>query len=249
METSKDLFNEILDSGPSQGTLLLFLSRMKEDGQLERVIQGCQKALVLYPNDIYIRRLLAESYHEAGHPAKAESELENVFGQIDDLVSSYRLQAEIYFRQERNEEATEVLKVYLAHRPDDKDALRLMDSITPSEKVSAEPGPTMEEETAPPELEELPDIATSTLAEIYLEQGQLQEAIYTYEKLLAQGHGDNKSRQRLEELKERLEADRATEQKQTESARFRKKKEKLISILDSWLAKIREQSKTGISVT
>lgn len=249
MENSNDLFSEILDSGPSQGTLLLFLSRMKEEGQLERVIQGCQRALVLYPNDIYIRRLLAESYHEAGHPAKAENELDNVFAQIDDLASSYRLQAEIYCRQERDEEATEVLKVYLAHRPDDRDALRLMDSLAPSEEASAEPGPVMVEEAAPPEREELPDIATSTLAEIYLEQGQMQDAIYTYEKLLAQGHDDDKARQRLEELKERLEADKATEQKQAESARSRKKKEKLISILDSWLARIREQSEKGMSVT
>ncbi|MDY7036844.1 MAG: hypothetical protein SV375_11870, partial [Thermodesulfobacteriota bacterium] len=66
MGTSDDLYNQILNNAPSPGTLFLVLSRLKEEGQLKRVIQECIKALNIYPDDIQIRQLLAESYLKSG---------------------------------------------------------------------------------------------------------------------------------------------------------------------------------------
>jgi hypothetical protein len=42
MGESNDLFGQILNQGPSQGTLFLVLTKMKEEGRPFEVIQGSQ---------------------------------------------------------------------------------------------------------------------------------------------------------------------------------------------------------------
>ena len=259
METLDDLFNRILTNGPSPGTLLLVLSKIKEGGNPARVIQECLKALNIYPNDIPIRQLLAESYFEAGLLSQAEGELEKVATRMDDLIPIYKLRAEIYRRQRREEEAMDALKLYLAHRPEDEDALHLLDilkpleiaPITEPEATIEEVAPTVEEveerEAESFEEEAPPEIATLTLAEIYFDQGQIQEAIDIYEKVVAQNPENNHSKQRLDELKDMMAAGETIEDKGLD--RIRQKKEKMIAILEAWLANIQEKAKTPMTVT
>jgi len=259
METLDDLFNRILANGPSPGTLLHVLSKIKEGGNPARVIQECLKALNIYPNDIPIRQLLAESYFETGLLSQAEDELEKVANQMDDLIPIYKLQAEIYRRQRREEEAMDALKLYLAHRPDDEDALRLLDTLKPPEMAPITEPETTIEEVAPiiEELEEREaksfeeesphEIATPTLAEIYLDQGQIQEAMEIYEKVVAQNPEDDRCKQRLDELKDMMAADETREDKKLD--KVRQKKEKMVAILESWLANIQEKANTRLTVT
>lgn len=136
MKTSGSLFDEILAGAPSHGTLILVLSRMKEEGHFKRVIQECLKALETYPCDIPVRRLLAETYFESGRISQAESELNRVIAQIDELAApAYRLQAELLVRQNREREAIAPLKCYLAHRSDDTEARRVLEGLeTPEEE-------------------------------------------------------------------------------------------------------------------
>ena len=250
MGTSDELYDQILTNGPSSKTLFLLLSRLKEEGQIERVIQESLKALDAYPNDMYIRRLLAETYFEAGLISQAETELEKVIQLIGDLTDVYKLQAEIYRRQERKEEAAEVLKVYLAHRPDDEEADHFLDGLKTAEETPVdEPQPTAEDISFPlekdigeephvPPEEEAPEIPTSTLAELYFEQGQIQEAINTYEMLVTEDPEDGRSRERLKELKT-LTGEEAQIEKE-DSERLREKKKRMIAILESWRTNIRE---------
>ena len=165
---------------------------------------------------------------------------------------------DIYSHQKRGEEAAKALKVYLAHRPDDEEALRLLETLQPPEEPPTQPTPAkeeeavsleeIEEEVAPPlEEEGLPDIATPTLAELYFDQGRLKEAIETYEKIIAQDPDDTQSGQRLDELIALSAQEKSAEVK--EQDRVRQNKEKMIVILETWLANIREQSKTEIQVS
>ncbi|MCJ7775153.1 MAG: tetratricopeptide repeat protein, partial [Desulfobulbaceae bacterium] len=131
MEKSNDLLGEILNNGPSQGTFFLVLKKMKEQGQSSEVIRECQKALSIYPDDLRLRTLLAESYLDLGFIGLAETELATVTSRLGDLVSAYKLQAEIYTKQQRTEEAVWALNQYLVHRPDDHNALDLLDKIKP----------------------------------------------------------------------------------------------------------------------
>jgi tetratricopeptide (TPR) repeat protein len=211
MNTNFNLYNEILAAGPSPGTLYLILSKMKEEGELKRVIQESIKALMTYPSDIFLRKLLAETYMEDGQASMAENEFLKVTGHINDLISAYKSQAQIYVKQKRDEDARKFLKLYLAHYPDDEEASLLLSSLLPSvdtlepEAAQADLGEEVitppAEETTEFQEEQLPDIATPTLAEIYFKQGQIQDARDIYEKVVAEHPDDEKSSQRLKELK------------------------------------------------
>ena len=255
MANIDDLYTRILADGPSPKTLFHLLSRLKREGQLRIVIQESLKALNAYPNDIHIRRLLAETYFEAGLVSQAEAELDKVSALIGDFADTYKLQAQIYMKQKRRREAIRSFELYLAHRPDDQEALDSLKTLTPEqeapaqepqlpvEEMDAEPPEQKGVEVAPPAEEESPEIATPTLAQIYFEQGQIEEAINTYEMIIAQHPEDEYSKRRLEELQNMVAEEKAAEEKGIEQVR--QKKEKMIAILESWLANIREQVNTA----
>lgn len=251
-----DLYNEILRNGPSPGTILLVLSELKKDGQLKQAIQECIKALSVHPHDVSIRRLLAETYFEAGLITQAEAELETVTAGIGDLSAAYKLQAEIYSQQRREEEAAKALKIYLVHRPDDQEAHHLLEALEAVEEAPVEQAQAEVEQISPPlqeaveevpptpEEQELPEIATPTLAEIYLDQGQLQQAINTYEKVVAQDSAAEASKRRLEELNRMMASEKGLAD---EGAELIRQKKKMISVLEAWLADIQEMSKGTVS--
>ena len=164
METSDDLYTRILTNEPSARTFFLVLSKLKEEGHLQRVIEESVRALAIYPNDIPLRQLLAETYLEAGQVSEAEAEVDKVTALIQDLIASYKLQAEIYRKQGRQEEAMEAIKLYLAHRPDDQEALDLSDALKPLEETPApEPEPIAEE--PPVSVEEIIEAEAAEAAE------------------------------------------------------------------------------------
>ncbi len=267
MSNRHDSYQEILVNGPSPGTLLIVLSEMREAGQHQRVIQECVKAIAAHPNDFQLRRLLAETYFEMGLFAYAETEVEKLIAQMRDLASLYKLQAMIYYRESRFQEATKSLKLYLTHRPDDQDAVHLYESLpvpadaaetshTPADAaeissgaeapgepveflVEMEPEESREmgEETEAVEREDFPDIATPTLAEVYVNQGQLAEAVDIYERILSDNPEDHASKQRVMELKAMLTPPPPPERSPGE--RTRERKGKMIATLNTWLEEMR----------
>lgn len=247
-----ELLSEIMAKGPSPATIYIILSRLKEEGQWKRVIQECIKALAVTPDDIPIRRLLAEAYLGSGLLSQAETELKKVTLKIDDLIPAYRLLTEVYARQGRAEEASQAMKIYLAHRPEDGSAQEILKGlITEKEPVkpiptmemeeeilpeAGEPAPSMEmeEELLPEGGEEVPEIATPRLAEIYFDQGLLKEAIETYEKVLQRNPEDGHAGMRLEELRAMMAEEEAAVMDPE-----RKRKERMIAALEGWLDNIR----------
>jgi tetratricopeptide (TPR) repeat protein len=109
MAEANDLFIQILSRGPSQGTILVVLEKMKVEGRVKEVIQTCLRALNHYPDDIRLRRLLADSYLDAGLIGQAETELGKVVEHLDDWISVYKTQAGLFARQGRSEEALQAL--------------------------------------------------------------------------------------------------------------------------------------------
>ncbi len=255
MGKPSDLLGRILTHGPSQNTIFLVLTEMTKEGRFSEVIQECLKALSVYPDDIRLRNLLAESYLEAGFISLAEAELSRVTAELEPLTSAYKLQARIYKQQGKVEEASVSLKRYLALNPDDEDAIDLFVKILSAEAVpepevkpfdgEAEKQPEEEgfgeDETKAAaaeeeEEEEIVDLATPTLAELYFSQGQTQEAIETYEKVLLNNPDDKTSEQRLNEL--RAPHDKESEPQPSEEDTARAKKEKAIEILEGWLSRV-----------
>ena len=290
MEKSSDFYTRILSHGPSQNTIFLILTRIKEEGKYSEVISECIKALHIYPDDIRLRNLLAESYFEEGFIGQAEEEINRVVTDIEALVPAFKIQAEICSRQHDVEKAVDSIRRYLAHYPDDQEALELLDRMEPAEEESAimpqEPSEDIafakatveklekeslpeafeplddivlsaEEETEEPvhELSELNDdiasdmgekealvvdVATSTLAEIYYDQGQIQDAIKIYEKVVFENQDDKTSIDRLAQLK--AMADLEAEPHVTDKDNLRQRKEGMITVLEKWLNNIQRIS-------
>ncbi len=339
MGNASDLLDQILTHGPSQNTIFIALSKMKEEGLHSKIIQECLKALSVYPDDIRIRHLLAESYLETGFISLAEEELLKVASEIEKLTPAYMLQTRIYKRQNKPEKAIESLKIYLALNPDDQEAIDLYEEIAPTETATplevsepdqledepVEESIEEEQETEPPEEdleveaeveaevdaeeeleieaelkaeleaeietevetvepateeepieeiaepepeekelpeeetseiiedeaevsgieeeEEIVDIATPTLAELYFNQGQIQEAIETYEKVLLNDPADETSEQRLNELKTSLNTEAEPQLPEDDGGDlFQEKTEKSIAILEGWLAQLQKKN-------
>ena len=287
MEKSNDLLGEILNYGPSQGTFFLVLQKMKEEGRSSEVIRECQKALSLYPDDLRLRTLLAESYLDMGFIGLAETELATVTSRLGDLASAYKLQAEIYTKQQRNEEAVWALNQYLVHRPDDRDALDLLgkiksgverekpkethavkdfahpeeervedvvhpqeedilESVVIPEDITRALEEDIEEEVLVAELpeeradqeekDEFAELATTELAEIYYNQGLINEAINTYELALLTNPDDKTSMERLAELKA-LNVDKPEQQTDADDILGERKK-RMITVLEEWMDRI-----------
>jgi pentatricopeptide repeat protein len=87
--------------------------------------------------------------------------------------------------------------------------------------------------------EEEPSVLpTPTLAEIYFKQGELEEAIKVYDEIVKAAPDDDKSKIRLNELKEIKEAE---EHRKDKEGVLREKKLKVIGILERWLTNIEKR--------
>jgi len=216
---------------------------MKEEGHIREVIQVCIRFLSLYPDDVRLRRLLAESYAAVGFIGMAEAEFMKTGRMIDELVSVYRSLARIYETQGRHEEAAAALRRYVAHYPEQPEALeslgRLERALDESKALAETQVPvediTWETESAE---EELVDFATPTIAELYYAQGRTDAAIQTYESILKNHPEDGASLLRLKELRDMLNPPAKGDD--TRPSPGRSKEERMIAILERWLSSIRE---------
>lgn len=243
MKDIHNLFHQILSEGGTPGTLFLLLSELKQAGDPGAVIQGCTEALSFFPGDIRIRHLMAEACLETGCLTLGESEIEKATEEIDRLIPAYRLKAEIYLRSKRPDDARKALEIYLAHRPDDLEAVRFLEPLRPAPEPQVA-APLLEPAEEPEPLS-LPDIATPTLAEVYFGQGQIQEAIATYEKFLAQNPQAERFRQRLEEIQAMVSQAPAAEIEMKPDP-TRVKKERVIAVLEDWRSRLREATEAAV---
>ena len=250
MTIPEKLFDQILANAPSSDTTFLILSKLKETGRVKRVIQECLRVLDFDPGAIRIRMLLAESFFDTGLLSQAEGELDKAVEQLRDFLPVYKLQARVYSKQKRNETALKALDLYLAHHPEDSEARELRKDLEPSTGIATAKAPSTENEIFTTSVEEtdrwsdvkdgedLPDIATPTLAEVYFDQGQTREAMKTYQRVVAQNPDDERSRNRLEELRLLVGPDIVSKGKNDNPPD--KTNTKMIALLEGWLANIRD---------
>ncbi|RJR47637.1 MAG: hypothetical protein C4576_09255 [Desulfobacteraceae bacterium] len=238
-----DFLDRVLKQAPSSETLFLLLANRKAEGRLKEVIRECIEALGRYPEDARLRGLLAESCYEDGWLSRAESEIETATAKIEELVHLYKLKGLIYSALNKKEDAVKSLELYLAHKPDDNEAVSLLESMKPAGESPFKYAPevdTRTQETAPFSV---PEIATPTLAEVYFAQGQIEEAIATYQKVVDRNPDAERSRNRLEELKAMNSALDQEQEVGGEEEPLRSKKEKLIRVLETWREAIEVSSK------
>ena len=264
MNIPEKSISEIFENNPSQGTLYVLLPEIKKRGNLNLVIQECRRAVSRFPEDLIFKKILAEAYFDDGRMLEAEAEFDKVIKGMESLAGALRSQADIYISQKREDEAIASLKQFLAFFPENEDALNLLARLSPvietAETVSQEELPDVLEEqievteelfesiiTEGTEGTEFPEIVTASLAETYFDQGNYDEARNIYEKLVEKDPEDTASISKLEEISALTEEKAEPESVSVESAEdtVRVKKEKVISILDSWRSNIKALAGEG----
>ena len=66
MNEFNGIYDKIVDKIATPEARLILLEILKKGGKPERVIKACRNALKLFPDDIGIRKFLAETYYEQG---------------------------------------------------------------------------------------------------------------------------------------------------------------------------------------
>lgn len=192
-----------------------------QQNRLEASKVSLKRYLALNPDDQEGLDLLEEM-----KPAEEES-LEE-----EPLFEAVALEAEIPSVKMPAAETPEAKKV---------EAVPLMESDESVDEDSQAAAATEKPE------ESVVDLATPTLAELYLSQGEIHEAIKTYEKVLLNNPDDKASELRLEELKASVA--REEEPLPSEEDIARTKAEKTITILENWLNRIRTMDQDRIPST
>ena len=155
---------------------------------------------------------------------------------INELAPVYKRLARVYGQQGRLKEAAGAIQCYLSLCPGEPEAMALSEEIG---LAMNEEGPGDEAAATEEEPEgDVVDFASPTIAELYYTQGQLGAAISTYEKIVQNNPDDNASATRLTELKQMVIDTPALGDQENEGTRERK--EKMITILERLLPKMRE---------
>ena len=236
MSDNSELYDEILRSGPSQTTVRIILTQIKEEGCVNEAVKGCLKFLRDFPDDIYLRMLLAECYFEMGLPGQAETEFLKVVSMMKELTPAYAKLAGMYAAQRRFREAAEAAGMFLAHHPNDLECREILKNV--EQTRDAEKGKGETQDPAWPvlpddEAGDLIDFVSPTIAELYFSQGQPDAAVATYEKVLEEHPDDIASIERLSQLKTEQEARLSSVT--AESANLCAQEEKMLMILEKWL--------------
>ena len=100
MSASEGLYTEIIDKIETPSASALLVKLLLKEGKTEIAIEACLKALEIFPDNMTIRRLLAETYLQQGRMELAERELEKLADQIGELTSVFKLQAKLFKKEE-----------------------------------------------------------------------------------------------------------------------------------------------------
>lgn len=226
VSASEGLYTEIIDKIETPSASFLLVKLLLKEGKIDIAIKACLKALEIFPDDMNIRRLLAQTYFQQGRMELAEKELEKLADQIRELTSVFKLQAKLFKGEERLKEAIRALKIYLVLHKDDKEATQLLSELSSAGK------------------KEQPVLPTPTLAEIFFNQGALEEAIKVYQQVVTANPDDEKSKMRLIELEQMKVAE---VQKTADETATKGKTLRLIGILENWLGAIDSQKVANLA--
>jgi len=191
-----DLDERILRNLPSPSTAFLIVSEWYNQGRYEAVIDACRNLLKIYPDEIRLHRLAALAYFELDSRREMLEEAEEVVRSIEDFADIYLLRAKVLKGLSEFGKALESVRRYLAYRPGDETGLALLQELNQTGGPETSPGRESLDMDSGPET----TMASPTIAELYLSQGLLDEAVKTYRQIVALNPDDERFRHRLEEL-------------------------------------------------
>ncbi|MFQ6082577.1 MAG: tetratricopeptide repeat protein [Candidatus Aminicenantia bacterium] len=158
--------------------------RFSSQGQIEKAIEICQEGKNLYPDYISIQLLLGRFLYQVKRYPQSKKIIESILEKTPDYAPAYKILGDIFIEEKNWKAAKEILHKALFLDPWDKTTEGKLEYI---EKIGTEKG-----------VKEGNVFLTATMAELYVNQGMVLEAVRIYYKL----HKSKKNKKYLERAKE-----------------------------------------------
>jgi len=218
-----ELYRQIMSKDPSSQAFVYLAEALWERKMYAEAIETCVNGLRLHPHDLRARVILGLSYLRKDELDLAEPELLKAKEMLEINTVTYQALAELYDKKGDNDLAVRYRQLFRAI---------LAPGLAEVETEAAEP----EIESLPEKIEqEEGEVATVTMAELYVKQGHLPEAIEVYRRILVSTPENTGVLERLAELEKQLG--------EAESART------LLSILESWQKCLKDPAATETTST
>jgi pentatricopeptide repeat protein len=209
-----ELYRQIISKDPCSQAFVYLAEALWESKMYTEAIETCVNGLRLHPHDLRARVILGLSYLRTGELDLAEAELLKAEEMLEINSVTYQALAEIYDQQGDTDQASRYRQLFEAI---------FSPAVAKVEAEAAEP----EIESLSGKVEQEDDgVATVTMAELYVKQGHLEEAIEVYRRILRRNPETEGVVDRLAELKEKLG--------KAKTART------LLLILETWQNKLQE---------
>jgi tetratricopeptide (TPR) repeat protein len=207
-------YEELLARDPGSRAFAQLADAYCQRGRYADAIAVCDRGLQRYPRYVGARMILARALADHGDVARAEAEFRRVLEQIPDNIPAHRALGELLRRQERTPEALTVFEALRDLTPFDREITDLVEVLwgtavpPPGAPLPAAPLPAEPAVPVPVfDLTEVasasalplgspvgireaegpgpaPALATETLADLYVQQGFVEEARAIYRELV-----------------------------------------------------------------
>ena len=216
-----ELYRQMMSKDPSSQVFVYLAESLWEREMYEEAIEICVNGLRLHPHELRARVILGQSYLRTGELDRAETELLKAKEMLEINAVAYKALAELHEVKGEIDQAT-------FYR-------QLFERIHPAQVPEPESEPAETEiERLPQEIEqEEEEVATNTIAELYVEQGHLGKAIEVYRRILSSGPEAEGVTERIAELEKLMGKGQAVQT--------------LLSILQSWQSKLQDRAASDIT--
>lgn len=196
---------EKLARDPSSKLFIPLAEEYRRSGMLDEAIQVLSDCLKANPNYMTARVFLGKMLLEKGNILEAQIEFEKVVQAVPDNLFAHKKLAEIYQNIGDMENLLKEYKIIISLSPKDKDVMKAIDDLegnpakmTPVVETTHTVEIDKSEDATKKSLVE--ELATETMAEIYIKQGLYEKADEIYQQILGSEPGNIIIRQKRAEL-------------------------------------------------
>ncbi len=211
-------YTEELAKNPKSRVFVPLADAYRAMGKTEEAIEIARKGVSHYPHYVGGKMALARAYFENGEGENARTLLEGILHTAPDNLLANRILAEIYQQEGQGPKAIPLLKRLLTLEPGDSYVSSMLAEIetmeTPTDELPPLEAPIERESVSVEEPLPQAKIQTVTMAEMYLKQGHLEEALGVYKDLLDQDPDNETLKNRAQKIVE----DMRTMRKQPEES-------------------------------
>jgi tetratricopeptide (TPR) repeat protein len=214
----KDKYEELLSNDPSSPKFVFLAEILRKRGDLHRATEILIKGLRSNPDSVTGRSILGKIYYDRWMIDQAKNEMEKVMRSAPDNIDAAKILIQIYRSEENYNKALETCYSALVFNPEDNELAKELkelekeasddgNKITTTETIQMindihETDEASEEES--PANSVIEELYTEAMANLHIDQGLYEKAIFVLEKLLAREPENTSIRSKLDLVKSYL---------------------------------------------